>query len=335
MLKGLLKSPAFLFGAGLFVLTLLIAFVLPLFMSFDAKTRVGLAYLAPSGAHWLGTDHLGLDMVSRLVAGLRSSLYVGFLAGIVATVVGTLIGVYGGYKGGFLDDLLTAFTNLFLVIPQLILLILLSASLQEGRSRTLIALIIGLTGWTWSARAVRAQASSLRSRAYSVSAVGWDRVHESFPGTAGAAAPPGDLRESERGQCRERGRNCEHAERHEVQNRQHEHDCRHPESAQQPARDEERERERRSHRHREEDAEEGRELIGAGVREVLRFHPDFKLKLGQFARWRFSHCKNADLSANLSENQRRFCPKIANHRASLPILAAGVPGRGTWRRERR
>jgi peptide/nickel transport system permease protein len=164
MFKGLLKSPAFLFGAGLFVLTLFIAFVLPLFVSLDAKTRVGLAYLAPSGAHWLGTDHLGLDMVARLVAGLRSSLYVGFLAGIVATVVGTLIGVYGGYKGGFLDDLLTAFTNLFLVIPQLILLILLSASLQEGRSSTLIALIIGLTGWTWSARAVRAQASSLRSR---------------------------------------------------------------------------------------------------------------------------------------------------------------------------
>ena len=164
MFKGLLKSPAFLFGAGLFVLTLLIAFVLPIFMTLDAKTRVGLAYIAPSGAHWLGTDHLGLDMLARLVAGLRSSLYVGFMAGIVATVVGTLIGVYGGYKGGLLDDVLTAFTNLFLVIPQLIILVLLSASLQEGRSRTLIALIIGFTAWTWSARAVRAQASSLRSR---------------------------------------------------------------------------------------------------------------------------------------------------------------------------
>jgi peptide/nickel transport system permease protein len=164
MFKGLLKSPAFLFGAGLFVLTLLIAFVAPIFMHLDATTRVGLAYLAPSGAHWLGTDHLGLDMLSRLIAGLKSSLYVGFLAGIVATIVGTLIGVYGGYKGGLLDDLLTSLTNLFLVIPQLILLILLSASLQEGRSRTLIALIIGLTGWTWSARAVRAQSSSLRAR---------------------------------------------------------------------------------------------------------------------------------------------------------------------------
>jgi peptide/nickel transport system permease protein len=164
MWKGLLKSPAFLFGAGLFVLTLLIAFVAPLVMNVDAKTRVGLAYMAPSAAHWLGTDHLGLDMASRLIAGLRSSLYVGFLAGTVATIVGTLIGVYGGYKGGLLDDVLTVLTNLFLVIPQLIILILLSSSLQEGRSRTLIALIIGCTAWTWSARAVRAQSSSLRSR---------------------------------------------------------------------------------------------------------------------------------------------------------------------------
>jgi len=63
--------------------------------------------MPPSSDHWLGTDHMGVDMVSLLVAGLRSSLHVGFLAGIVATIVGTLIGVYGGYKGGLLDDILT------------------------------------------------------------------------------------------------------------------------------------------------------------------------------------------------------------------------------------
>ena len=130
----------------------------------DVNTRVGLAYLPPSSSHWLGTDHMGLDMVSLLIAGLRSSLYVGFLAGTVATTVGTLIGLYGGYKGGLIDDVLTAATNLFLVIPSLIVLILLSASIENGRSLTLIALIIGCTTWTWSARAVRAQAASLRNR---------------------------------------------------------------------------------------------------------------------------------------------------------------------------
>jgi peptide/nickel transport system permease protein len=162
--QRLRNNPGFLAGSGLLVLTLGVAFLLPLLVRLDPHRRVGLPYQPPSPGHWLGTDHMGVDMVSLLVAGLGSSLYVGCLAGLVATTVGTLIGVYGGYKGGWLDDLLTVATNLFLVIPNLILLILLSSSLQEGRSLTLIALIIGCTAWTWSARAVRAQSASLRAR---------------------------------------------------------------------------------------------------------------------------------------------------------------------------
>ncbi len=164
LLKNLLRTPSFVLGFGLFFATLLFALLGPLFMHVDVNTRVGLAFTPPSRAHWLGTDHLGVDMVSLLVAGLRSSLYVGFLAGTVATFVGTLIGLYGGYKGGLIDDVLTVGTNLFLVIPSLIVLILLSSSIENGRSLTLIALIIGCTTWTWSARAVRAQSSSLRGR---------------------------------------------------------------------------------------------------------------------------------------------------------------------------
>ncbi len=164
VLLGLLKSPGFLFGALLFLGTLLLALLPPLFMHIDPHARVGLAYSPPSGTHWLGTDHMGVDVFHLLVAGLRSSLYVGFLAGAVATIVGTAIGVYGGYTGGLIDDLLTVLTNLFVVIPSLIVLILLSGSMEDGRSLFLIAVIIGCTTWTWSARAVRAQAASLRNR---------------------------------------------------------------------------------------------------------------------------------------------------------------------------
>lgn len=164
MLASLFKSPLFVTGLALFGLTLLIAVVAPWALEIDVDRRVGLAYMPPSSEHWLGTDHLGLDLVSLHVVGLRASLYVGLVSGVVATVVGTLIGVYGGYKGGFIDDLLNSFTNLFLVIPSLVVLILLSNSFEEGRSLTLIALIIGGTTWTWTARAVRAQASSLKSR---------------------------------------------------------------------------------------------------------------------------------------------------------------------------
>jgi peptide/nickel transport system permease protein len=164
LFRGLFRSPAFLLGASLFAATVLLALLAPWFLHVDPYARAGLPYTPPSREHWLGTDHLGIDMLSRLVAGLRSSLAVGFVAGTVATVIGTLVGVYGGYKGGLIDDLLTAVTNLFLVIPSIIVLILLSNSLEHGRSLVLIALLIGFTTWTWSARAVRAQSSSLRGR---------------------------------------------------------------------------------------------------------------------------------------------------------------------------
>ncbi|HYP86880.1 MAG TPA: ABC transporter permease [Polyangiaceae bacterium] len=164
LLKNLLRSPKFVFGASLLLLTLSLALLGPLVFHVDTKTRVGLAFMEPSSKAWLGTDHLGLDMFSLLIQGLRSSLYVGLVAGTLATIVGTSVGVYGGYKGGLIDDVLTVATNLFLVIPSLIVLILISASLDEGRSLTLIALLIGGTTWTWSARAVRAQSSSIRAR---------------------------------------------------------------------------------------------------------------------------------------------------------------------------
>jgi peptide/nickel transport system permease protein len=164
LFKNLLKQPSFLLGAGLLVATLLLALLGPVFYDVNTKARVGLAYMEPSSKAILGTDHLGLDMMSLLIQGLRSSLYVGLVAGTIATTVGTIIGVYGGYKGGLIDDVLTVLTNLFLIIPSLIVLILISSSMEEGRSLTLIALLIGGTTWTWSARAVRAQASSIRSR---------------------------------------------------------------------------------------------------------------------------------------------------------------------------
>jgi peptide/nickel transport system permease protein len=162
ILKNLLKQPAFVFGVGLFLLTLLIALVGPLFVNMNLASDF-LPYQAPSAKAILGTDHLGRDMVSMLISGLQSSLYVGFMAGTIATVLGTFLGVYAGYKGGLLDDIINMFTNLFMVIPSFVVLLLISASLEDGRSLELIAVIIGLTTWTWTTRSVRAQTSSLKS----------------------------------------------------------------------------------------------------------------------------------------------------------------------------
>ncbi len=163
LLKNLLKSPMFVIGTGLFFATIALALLGPVFYNVTME-RVGDQYAAPGNGFIFGTDDLGRDYFSLLISGLRSSLFVGFMAGIIATTLGTLIGIYGGFKGGWMDDLLNMITNLFIVIPSFVVLILISASFKDGRSLTLIAMIIGLTTWTWSARAVRAQSAALKSR---------------------------------------------------------------------------------------------------------------------------------------------------------------------------
>ena len=151
LLKNLLKSPMFVVGIGLFLLTLIIAFFGPLLYSVDTLTRdVVAGPYAPSGAdHILGTDHLGRDYMSLLISGLRSSLYVGFVSGIIATTVGVLIGLFGGFRGGWVDEILNVGTNLFIVIPSFVILILISSAVKDGRSLTLIGLIIGYAANEW------------------------------------------------------------------------------------------------------------------------------------------------------------------------------------------
>ena len=111
----------------------------------------------------LGTDNEGQSVLANLVYGTRTSLIVGLIAGTIATIVGIFIGLLAGYRGGWLDDVLTAITNVFLVIPAIVVVILISIAL-ENRSIVVIAVIIGAMSWPWVARAVRAQASSVRNR---------------------------------------------------------------------------------------------------------------------------------------------------------------------------
>ncbi|NJE10274.1 ABC transporter permease [Thermococcus sp. MAR1] len=115
--------------------------------------------------HILGTDKLGKDVYAQLVYGLRTSLWVAVLAAVIGTAFGITIGFVAGYRGGLTDELLMMFVNIMLVIPSIVLLILVAAYL-EARSPEVQALIIGLTGWPWVARAVRSQTLSLKNREF-------------------------------------------------------------------------------------------------------------------------------------------------------------------------
>jgi len=120
-------------------------------------------YDEPSGHAWLGTDNIGHDVFTNLIYGTRTSLLVGFVAGATATLFGLVIGTLAGYIGGWVDEVLMGFTNVVLTIPPIVVLILIAIALKT-RSATGVALVIAATSWPWLARAVRAQASSVRTR---------------------------------------------------------------------------------------------------------------------------------------------------------------------------
>ncbi|GHV37051.1 hypothetical protein AGMMS49546_03720 [Spirochaetia bacterium] len=132
----------------------------------DLLAQFGLTVVkkeAPKSLHILGTDNFGRDVFAELVAGTRTSLLIGLLAGIIATLIGLSIGLIAGYMGGQVDNILTTITNIFIVIPSFVILVLVSVSLKS-RSFVTTALVIGITAWPWTARSVRAQTTSLRNR---------------------------------------------------------------------------------------------------------------------------------------------------------------------------
>lgn len=117
----------------------------------------------PSAAHWLGTTHTGADVYSQMIAGTRSVVAVSIMATIIATFIAVVVGVVAGYLSGWKSEALSALTNVFLVIPGLPLIIIV-ASMFDDPPLVVIAAVLGLTGWAWGARVLRAQTMSLRNR---------------------------------------------------------------------------------------------------------------------------------------------------------------------------
>jgi peptide/nickel transport system permease protein len=172
--RHLLPSRSGKLIAGLVMVGLIVLFgvVGPFFVQSPSDSD-NPSLLPPSPEHWLGTTKLGYDVFSQLAWGTRGSLFIGLVAGVVALVLAIVFGVLAGYFGGVIDEVLTLFTNIVLVIPGLPVVMVIAAYVQsaEGlgplaRSSLLVALVLGITSWAGSAVVLRAQARSLRTREY-------------------------------------------------------------------------------------------------------------------------------------------------------------------------
>ncbi|WP_238341368.1 ABC transporter permease [Actinopolymorpha rutila] len=156
-------TPRFWVAAVIFALVVAFAVLGPMLFGANPGKDVGGLYDPPSSHAWLGTDDLGHDVFTNLMLGTRTSLIIGLVAGVVATLIGVVLGLLAGYHGGVVEEALMGVTNVALAIPAIVVLILLSVAI-DFRSIVAMAVVIAITSWPWTARAVRAQASSVRTR---------------------------------------------------------------------------------------------------------------------------------------------------------------------------
>ncbi len=153
-------------AAGVLVLVLVVVAVLaPALAPWDPNRPDTRKILEPPSArHWLGTDQLGRDVLSRMLYGSRVSLAVGFVSVSIATVIGIMLGSAAGYHGGLVDALVMRLVDLMLVFPRFFLLLAVLAFLTP--SIWTIMAVIGLTGWMGVTRLVRAEFLSLKEREF-------------------------------------------------------------------------------------------------------------------------------------------------------------------------
>lgn len=147
-----------------------VAVFAPWLAPYDPRSTEFLPLEPRSGDHWLGTTQAGQDIYSQLVWSFRTSMLVGLFGGGLATIIGLVIGLIAGYMGGWVDEILSFFMNLFLVIPTLPLMIVFAAySPVEGILP--VVLVIGFTSWAGGARLKRSQMITLRERDYITASV--------------------------------------------------------------------------------------------------------------------------------------------------------------------
>ena len=170
-------------GLGILAFFVVLALAAPLLVDREALTATcacnGIPYSPPSGAFPFGTDNLGRSVLALTIWGSRISLLVGFLAALISMLIGSLVGIAAGYLGRAPEAVLMRLTDWFLVIPFLPLAIVLASLL--GRSLLVIVLVIGFTSWPGTARIVRAQVLSVKTRPYverarALGASGWHLV---------------------------------------------------------------------------------------------------------------------------------------------------------------
>ncbi|MGR3906336.1 ABC transporter permease [Burkholderia sp. SR8] len=150
-------NPLNLFGLAILLALIVVAIVGPSIMPHDPLHQVLSDRLLPPGSasHWFGTDQLGRDILSRMIAGSRLTLGIALLVVVIVVPIGLLIGMTAGYCGDFVDSVLMRFTDIALAFPKIVLALAFAAALGPGVINAVVA--ISITAWPAYARLARAE----------------------------------------------------------------------------------------------------------------------------------------------------------------------------------
>jgi peptide/nickel transport system permease protein len=171
MMGGLAKNGLTLSGAAIVAVLVVLAAFAPWLSPYDPTALDTSAVLqAPSPRHWLGTDGIGRDVLSRMIYGARVSLLVGFVSVGIACLIGVFLGAVAGYSGGIVDTVIMRFVDVMLCFPSFFLILAVIAFLDASIWNIMV--VIGLTSWMGICRLVRAEFLSLRNREFMVAAEG-------------------------------------------------------------------------------------------------------------------------------------------------------------------
>jgi peptide/nickel transport system permease protein len=167
-IKQFMRNPMGVTGLVMLLVVVFLAVFAPWLAPYNPRDRVQVnpedILTPPDSQHLLGRDDAGKDVLSQLIYGARVSLIVGFAASFMSMFIGTTVGLVAGFFGGRIGNLLMRFVDLLMVIPDLPLMLVIIAVM--GRGLLNIILVIGLLGWTYTARLVRSQVLTVKERQY-------------------------------------------------------------------------------------------------------------------------------------------------------------------------
>ncbi|MBO6923128.1 MAG: ABC transporter permease [Roseicyclus sp.] len=159
-----LSHPGAVIGLIVLVCWILVTILAPVLAPYDPAGLVGRARLPPSAEHWLGTDMLGRDVLSRVIYGSRISISIGLIAVLLGGIPGVILGLLAGYFGGWVDTIISRFVDALLAFPSILLALVVIAALGASIQNMMIA--VGVATLPDYARLVRGTVLSIKSQPY-------------------------------------------------------------------------------------------------------------------------------------------------------------------------